>query len=182
MTSVATAWRGVSADAVQNALAYAVTARAMPHRVWEFLTAEQGACVEALVERIVPSDDTPGAREAGVAHFVDRSLATWAVAQRGLWIQGLIDLDRDALVASHNASRFADLPEAAQIELLKKIERTPFFQAARFTTLLGMFALPAYGGNAGEVGWRLIGFEHRAAWQPPFGFYDAEPRTGGQAP
>jgi hypothetical protein len=35
-----------------------------------------------------------------------------------------------------------------------------------------MFADPAYGGNSDKVGWKLIGFEDRFAWQPPFGEYD----------
>jgi len=35
-----------------------------------------------------------------------------------------------------------------------------------------MFTLPAYGGNRGGVGWKLIGFEDAHVFQPPFGYYD----------
>ena len=48
----------------------------------------------------------------------------------------------------------------------------------QFTTGLGDWAeLPGrsgrYGGNRDRVGWKLIGFEDRMAYQPPFGYYDA---------
>src|ERR1700676_973910 len=41
-----------------------------------FFTAEEALIVAAAASRIMPSDDTgPGAREAGVAIFIDRQLA-----------------------------------------------------------------------------------------------------------
>jgi gluconate 2-dehydrogenase gamma chain len=39
---------------------------------------------------------------------------------------------------------------------------------------MGFLADPSYGGNRGQVGWKLIGFEPKPAWKPPFGYYDAE--------
>ena len=44
--------------------------------------------------------------------------------------------------------------------------------------LTGVFAVSEYGGNAGKVGWKLIGFEDRYAWQPPFGYYDSDAARG----
>ena len=40
--------------------------------------------------------------------------------------------------------------------------------------LLGLVALPKYGGNRDKLGWQLLGFEDRHFWQPPFGHYDAD--------
>jgi hypothetical protein len=37
-----------------------------------------------------------------------------------------------------------------------------------------MFASPSYGGNRNLVGWKLLGFDDRFAWQPPFGYYDRD--------
>jgi hypothetical protein len=37
-----------------------------------------------------------------------------------------------------------------------------------------MFALPGYGGNRDAAGWKLIGFEDRHVFQPPFGHYDRD--------
>lgn len=44
--------------------------------VWRFFTPEEGAAVEALVDRLIPPDpDTPGGKDAGCAVFIDRQLA-----------------------------------------------------------------------------------------------------------
>jgi hypothetical protein len=42
----------------------------------------------------------------------------------------------------------------------------------RFLTIAGTFANPSWGGNRDKIGWRLLGFEDRFVWQPPFGDYD----------
>ena len=41
------------------------------------LTPEMASKIEALTSAIIPSDDGPGAREAGVVYFIDRALATF---------------------------------------------------------------------------------------------------------
>ena len=41
----------------------------------QFFSAREFALIERLTELIIPSDDTPGAREAGVAEFVDFMVA-----------------------------------------------------------------------------------------------------------
>jgi len=41
----------------------------------QFFSPEEYALVERLTELIIPSDETPGAREAGVAEFVDHMIA-----------------------------------------------------------------------------------------------------------
>lgn len=42
---------------------------------WRFFTPEEAAAVEALVDRLIPPDDTAGGKEAGCAVFIDRQLA-----------------------------------------------------------------------------------------------------------
>lgn len=69
---------------------------------------------------------------------------------------------------------FSALGFKQQTEVLRGIDQTPFFGAVRFLTVAGMFANPSYGGNKGEVGWRLIGFNGAHANRPPFGYYDAK--------
>jgi hypothetical protein len=69
---------------------------------------------------------------------------------------------------------FADLPDGAQLAYLKGIEATPFFGTMKFLTVLGLLALPSYGGNAGKLGWKLVGFVDQHAWTPPFGHYDRD--------
>ena len=44
----------------------------------------------------------------------------------------------------------------------------------RRLTLLGLIALPKYGGNFENVGWNLMGVVDNHFWEPPFGYYDKD--------
>jgi len=78
------------------------------------------------------------------------------------------------------AGSFADLPEADAVVLLRELEaeRSDFLEAARVATISGFLANSEYGGNAGEAGWRAIGFDDRFVWAEPFGWYDQEANLG----
>jgi gluconate 2-dehydrogenase gamma chain len=55
---------------------------------WRFFTPEEGAAVEALVDRLIPSDpQTPGGKDAGCAVFIDRQLAGAYGEARGLYMR-----------------------------------------------------------------------------------------------
>ena len=73
-----------------------------------------------------------------------------------------------------SGGKFSALTPAQQIQVLKAIEKTPFFTQVRVHTITGLLANPEYGGNQGKVGWNLIGFEGKFNYAPPFGYYDGE--------
>jgi gluconate 2-dehydrogenase gamma chain len=55
---------------------------------WQFFTADEGAAVEALVDRLIPPDPkTPGGKDAGCAVFIDRQLAGPYGQARGLYMR-----------------------------------------------------------------------------------------------
>lgn len=54
------------------------------------------------------------------------------------------------------------------------MENTSEFGLLRTFTLIGFLSDPADGGNRDKVGWKLIGFEDKFYYQPPFGYYDAQ--------
>ena len=139
------------------------------------LTKAQADVVDALTSRILPSvDGRPGAHEAGVIYFIDRALATFNAGQKRLYRNGIVDLNRRAARKWKGTASFAALTPAQQDELLRDIEKTPFFQTARFDTLVGTFGLPALGGNRDYAGWQMLGFSHQPRFQAPFGYDDAE--------
>jgi gluconate 2-dehydrogenase gamma chain len=148
---------------------------------WDYLTAEQAADVEAFASQILPSEPgSPGAREAGAVYFVDQALTTWAKAQREPFTKGLEELNAEVTKRWPASTRFAALTPEKQIEIMKAREKTPFFQQLRAVSLMGVFGNPSYGGNRNKVGWQLLGFEDRFAWQPPFGDYDAAAMKGAK--
>jgi len=180
-TAFAAAWLAADPALVRAALEHAARAAQWTDPLfWDVLTPEQAADLDAIAAQIFPTDDTPGAREARVVNFMDRSLATWAAQQREPLMHGLDELNGEVERRWPGTRRFANLAPERQLELLSAREQTPFFQQMRFATLVGMLSLPSYGGNAGKVGWRVIGFEDRYAWQPPFGDYDADAARGGR--
>ncbi len=171
----ASAWLAADAHELRASLAHAARAcQAARPPAWEFFTPDQAADVDAIAAQIIPTDDLPGAREAGAAYFMDHALATWAQSQREAFSGGLDELNRQATHRWPGAGRFAALSSERQIELLHVIEPTPFFQLMRFHTVAATFANPSWGGNRDKIGWRILDFEDRFVWQPPFGDYDAD--------
>lgn len=140
---------------------------------FQVLTTSEATEFEAIAARIIPSGDTPGATEAGVIYFIDAVLASSHAGALDPLRQGLAGLQSD-IWASHHAKTFAELGHNQQIEVLQGIDNTSFFGTLRFLTVAGMFSNPSYGGNRNQAGWKLIGFEAPHAWQPPFGYYDAD--------
>jgi gluconate 2-dehydrogenase gamma chain len=139
-----------------------------------FLTTAEALDVEAVAAQIVPTDEFPGAREAGAVYFIDRALATFFSQLAGDYRAQLASFQASYRERYPAAPSFASLTTEQQIEHLRSIEETAFFNTTRLLTLLGMFSLPAYGGNRGGVGWKLIGFEDRHVFHPPFGYYDRD--------
>lgn len=168
------AWAMADIMHVEDALAWAATQAAAPNAPrFTALAAEQAAVIEAVAARILPSvDGRPGAREAGVIYFIDRSLSTFNAAQKPLYAGGVKDLNRRAAAKRNGTQDFAALAAPQQDELLRAIEKSPFFLAVRLDTIAGMFALPSWGGNRDFMGWHLLGMTHEARFDPPFGFYD----------
>ncbi|HXV87044.1 MAG TPA: gluconate 2-dehydrogenase subunit 3 family protein [Gemmatimonadales bacterium] len=173
------AWITLHLPGIEAAAAHAARARA-GQQPFQVLTPEEARTLEAVAEQIIPADDTPGARDAGVVYFMDRALGTFAAGQLGDLRAGLTDLATTVRRRHGDAATFAGLSGPQQAGLLREIEQTGFFGAVRFLTVAGMFADPSYGGNREFAGWRVLGLEHRAGYQPPFGYYDREYRETGK--
>lgn len=138
-----------------------------------FFSETEALIVAAAASRIFPGDDSgPGAREAGVAIYIDRQLAgPWgrdhhrytqepfeenAPAEFGY--QGKAtprDVYREGLRKLKNLHL---LQPEEQDAVLRQIEGSHFFSFLRRNTIEGMFCDPVHGGNIGMIGWQLIGF------------------------
>lgn len=152
----------------------AVAARAATEQSrFRVLSASEAIELEAIAARIIPSGDSPGAREAGVIYFIDTVLADIEPEITEPIRKGVLNL-QDHIHESYDISSFAALKQVQQIEALQVIEDTEFFGTIRFLTIAGMFCDPSHGGNREKVGWKLIGFEGPMGTQPPFGYYDAD--------
>jgi len=150
-------------------------------------TQEEGADFDAFAARIVPTGDTPGAREAGSVYFADRALSGELSDLLPIVREGFAMIQAWSAEISPRGRRFAQLPEEGQDRLIARVEEAEpdFFFFARALVTLGLVTDPSYGGNRDRIGWRLIGFEDAYRFEPPFGFYDrgehgASPADGGE--
>jgi gluconate 2-dehydrogenase gamma chain len=141
---------------------------AMPQlEALETLTATEADTLEAIVARLIPSDENgPGASEARAAHYIDRALTGPLHSSREAYAAGLAAID--AYAQSTKGTAFARLAAADKDAVLTDMEKnvatgfTPnaatFFNLVRAHTIQGTFCDPYYGGNANFVGWDLIGY------------------------
>ena len=143
-----------------------------PRPAFGYLDTATAAEIEAIASQILPSDETPGAREAGIIYFIDRALTTFDKDKQQAYRSGLEAIQAKRKELFPQAQSIAGLTSDQQIALLHAIEKTEFFELLRMHTLIGFLGAPSYGGNRGQVGWKLIGFEDRMAFEPPFGYYD----------
>jgi hypothetical protein len=95
-----------------------------------FFTKEEYELVDRLTDLLIPSDGTPGAREAGVKYFLDTVLFRGDEAIRRQWREGL---------AAIGAS-----PGENDAEIMDRFSRQPFFRAFKMLTV-DAFAMSAAG-------------------------------------
>ena len=142
---------------------------------FENISSAEAREFEAIAARIFPTTDTPGAREAGVIWFIDKTYGSiyeeYLADDRAL----LADFQSGVATMYSGAELFSDLDEADQDTYLKSRERTEFFETVHFKTLAGVFGSSSWGGNQNNIGWKLVGMDGPPhAWSYPFGYYDAE--------
>lgn len=183
-------WLDAQWPAVVAAAQHAHQAVAAKQAVaFEIFTPEQAAEVEAIASRLIPTDDMPGAKEAGVVYFIDRALKTFASDSRSVYDLGLSGLNKLTSESFPGVERFSAATPEQQDKLLTELSEassqptaqprrrqrligTNFFQTILFHTVSGFLADPEEGGNRGFAGWKVIGREPDHTFSPPFGFYD----------
>ena len=164
--AVTSAPAGIAPGATSATSAVAA-APALAREPLETLTAAESDVLEAICARLIPSDaNGPGAAEARAAHYIDRALGGALMSSRQAYASGLAALDRYA--SASRGAAFAQLPPADQDRVLQDVASgaatgfpngsIAFFNLVRTHTIEGTFCDPYYGGNAGFVGWDLIGY------------------------
>ena len=160
----------------------------------EFFTPDEANEVEAISACIIPSDGTPGAREAGVVYFIDRALVTFASDDQKTYREGLPGIQKRLQELFPAATTFSAATPEQQEAVLESLDEAgsknpprrpranfmpgsaaqPLFEVIRAHTLAGFLIDPESDrkGNRGGVGWTVIGRLPEHGFQPPFGYYD----------
>lgn len=154
---------------------HAGSAGAFVFKKLQYFTEQDAAEIESIAALIIPTDETPGAREAGVIHFIDAALATFDQDKQSIYRDGLHQIHKELANIAPNLQHVADLTPEQQLRFMERIADSDFFGVIRTHTVMGFLGMQARGGNKDNVGWKLIGFEDKYAFQPPFGYYDSDP-------
>jgi len=190
ITGLSSAWLATHWPVVVAAAEHARrAAQAATPPNFEFFSPEQATEIDAISARVIPTDDMPGAREAGVVYFIDRALTTFASDDQKIYKAGLPELQASVRELFPAVEKFSSATTEQQDEVLLSLDqhtaassrpfrRRPdaqtFFETLRQHTIAGFLIDPDAGGNRGGVGWKVIGREREHMFQPPFGYYDKD--------
>jgi gluconate 2-dehydrogenase gamma chain len=179
-------WPGILAAAQHGHEA----AKSPQTQKFHVLTPEQAKEVDAISARIIPTDDQPGAREAGVVYFIDVALQTFASEKKPLYDKGIIEFNELTGKSFPGVASFSAATPEQQDKILtdvsakqkseeRRFGRLPdaeldFFKTIIFHTVFGYLVDPSGGGNRDFVGWKTIGRDPAPSFSPPFGFYDKD--------
>jgi len=188
------AWLAANWPSMVSAATHAHAAAASPDPAqFEFFTAAEAAEVEAMSSRIIPTDETPGAKEAGVVYFIDRALVTFASDSQKTYREGLAGVNAllsEKFPGVKNFSAASPEQQDAVLEALNNVKPNatsarrnrpnaagqPFFDTLRYHTIAGFLIAPDTDrrGNRDGVGWKVIGRDPEHMFQPPFGVLDKD--------
>ena len=144
---------------------------AAPTGPWRVLSAAEAALVDAVSEQIIPADRDPGAKEAGVVHFIDRQLDGPYKRFADNYHKGLQCLVQTAQAMFGRP--FEELSWPDQTRLLQAMEsgKVPkdiwsdpssrdFFGMLRDHTMQGFYGSPRHGGNRNYASYKMLGIEY----------------------
>jgi len=127
---------------------------------FETLTAAEGATLDAIVARLIPTDASgPGAADARAARYIDRALGGFLSSFLVAYRAGLAGVESYARTVK--SASFTQLSAQDQDAVLTDMENNAakgfpgaalFFNVVLSHTLQGTFCDPFYGGNANFVG------------------------------
>jgi gluconate 2-dehydrogenase gamma chain len=137
---------------------------------WRFFTDTEARLVGAIVEQIIPTDQDPGARDAGVVNYIDKQLAGFFRNHAETYRQCLIGVQQTSQALFKND--FETLAWDDQTAVLKALESGQvkedawknqssrnFFEMVRQHTMQGFYGSPRHGGNKGFASFKMIGLD-----------------------
>ena len=126
----------------------------------KFFDAEDFAALQAFTEILIPTDDTPGAKEAHCAHFIDFVLQASGIAAPATqkqWRQAMAALRETGFHAANPTRRAAIVAEMARPEMERGATHAAYFvyrlikqenTFAFYTSRAGMIEALDYRGNS----------------------------------
>jgi gluconate 2-dehydrogenase gamma chain len=138
---------------------------------WQFLTDDEALLVGAVAEQIIPTDQDPGAKDAGAVYFIDLQLVGPYKRFQEKYRTGLLSLQQTSqkmfgkpfeALAWDDQTKLLESLEAGKApkELWQDPSAAEFFGLVRDHTMQGFYGSPRHGGNKNYCSYRMLGLEY----------------------
>jgi gluconate 2-dehydrogenase gamma chain len=121
----------------------------------KFFQGRELRTMQRLTDLILPSDGTPGAKDAGVTEFLDFYLAGSTDASQKRFRKGMAEFD--GVISAKTGKAFVDLSDAQQSELLAAVW-PPATSGEVAAFLLDARRLTAFAFYTSKVGIKELGY------------------------
>ena len=138
-----------------------------------FFSENEIKLMEAIAEQIIPTDEWPGGRNAGVVNFLDEQLVGPYRRFQQDYRKGFEALEKTCENKFH--SKFEKLSWDSQTAVLQDMEASRlngeawkngfskyYFELLRSHCMQGFYGSPRHGGNKDYISYKMIGID-----QPP---------------
>jgi hypothetical protein len=145
----------------------------------KFFNVKQATTLEAMVDEIIPPDDFPGGKDAGVLYFIDNALTLWEEQARWDYVAGLEGVNESSQIMFRGD--FTNLSSEQKQKVLRALESDEapgriwtrfgpggeqgsgtssrrFFNLLLSHSMQGYYGGPQYGGNKDHKSWTMIGY------------------------
>jgi gluconate 2-dehydrogenase gamma chain len=138
---------------------------------WQFFTPDEARLVEALSEQIIPADQDPGGKDAGVVFFIDRQLVGPYSRYQKAYRDGLRSLQEtcrqlfgkpfEALAWDEQTKIMVALESGrAPRDLWKSPSPSEFFNLVLEHSMQGFYGSPQHGGNRNYASFKMLNIEY----------------------
>ncbi len=141
------------------------------NRIYRFFTLDEALCIIAFCEQIIPKDQSPGATDAGVIHYIDRQLSGVFHYDQETYRIGIKNLQD--YCGKNMGKKFESLVSDEQIKLMKMMESnqigesnwtngkpSDFFNLIRSHTMQGFYGSPIHGGNKDFMSFEMLRIDY----------------------
>lgn len=138
---------------------------------FRFFTSQEAKCIMAVCEQIIPTDEFPGATDAGVIHYIDRQLSGVFHYDQQTYREGVRSLQSYSMANYHAA--FELLSADNQIMILKAMEAnqmsetewkdgrpSEFFNLVLAHSMQGFYGSPIHGGNKDYLSFEMLRIDY----------------------
>jgi len=138
---------------------------------WRFFTTEEATTVTAIVERIIPADQDPGARWAEVTNYIDLQLDGYYKKLRNTYRAGIAAVEQTsrrlygkgftALTVDQQTALLSALEKnKAPADIWKQVSAASFFAMIVDHTMQGFYGSPRHGGNRDGMSYKMLGLPY----------------------